>query len=145
MHRSLLALPSQRAYEDTREGAFMADTPTLSLDQLRGELATFLANPYPTYSEMRAQTPTVMEFVPGGIVPGLDEPIKAWALMKYEDVYNALRDHETFSSARNPFVEKGFFPQLVLIMDDPPRHTRLRRLVNKAFTLKRVEALEPWI
>ncbi len=61
----------------------MADTPTLSLDQLRGELATFLANPYPTYSEMRAQTPTVMEFVPGGIVPGLDEPIKAWALMKY--------------------------------------------------------------
>lgn len=122
------------------------DTPTpLSLEQLRGELATFLMNPYPVYSEMRDQTPTVMEFVPGGIVPGLDEPIKAWALMRHEDVYNALRDHETFSSARNPFVEKGFFPQLVLIMDDPPRHTRFRRLVNKAFTLKRVEALEPWI
>jgi hypothetical protein len=30
-------------------------------------------------------------------------------------------------------------------MDDPPRHTRFRRLVNKAFTLKRIEALEPWI
>jgi len=123
----------------------MADTPTLSLEQLRGDLATFLANPYPTYSEMRDQSPVQMEFIPGGIVPGLDEPIKAWALMKYNDVYSALRDHDTFSSARNPFVEKGFFPQLVLIMDDPPRHTRFRRLVNKAFTLRRVESLEPWI
>jgi hypothetical protein len=122
-----------------------ASSTSLSLEQLRGDLATFLADPYPTYREMRDQSPTLMEFVPGGIVPGLDEPIKAWALMKYDDVYGALRDHDTFSSARNPFVEKGFFPQLVLIMDDPPRHTRFRRLVNKAFTLKRVETLEPWI
>src|SRR6266436_7790615 len=65
--------------------------------------------------------------------------------MNSEDVYNALRDHDTFSSARNPLVEKGIFPRLVLVADDPPRHTRFRRLVNKAFTLKRVEALEPWI
>jgi len=122
------------------------DTPApLSLEQLRGDLAAFLSNPYPTYQEMRGQSPVQMEFIPGGIVPGLDEPIKAWALMKYDDVYAALRDHDTFSSARNPFVEKGFFPQLVLIMDDPPRHTRFRRLVNKAFTLRRVESLEPWI
>ena len=122
------------------------DEPTpLSLDQLRGDLATFVINPYPTYQEMRAQSPVLMEFIPAGVVPGLDEPLKAWALMKYDDVFAALRDHDTFSSARNPFVEKGFFPQLVLIMDDPPRHTRFRRLVNKAFTLRRVEALEPWI
>jgi cytochrome P450 len=115
------------------------------MDELRSNLAAFLIDPYPTYRDMRDQTPSVMEFIPGGVVPGLDEPIKAWALMRHDDVYGALRDHETFISARNPFVEKGFFPQLVLIMDDPPRHTRFRRLVNKAFTLKRVEALEPWI
>lgn len=122
------------------------DTPApLSLEQLRDNLAAFLMDPYPTYREMRDQSPAQMEFIPGGIVPGLNEPIKAWTLMKYDDVYSALRDHDTFSSARNPFVEKGFFPQLVLIMDDPPRHTRFRRLVNKAFTLKRVETLEPWI
>jgi cytochrome P450 len=65
--------------------------------------------------------------------------------MKYADVYNALRDHESFSSARNSLVERGIFPRLVLITDDPPRHTRFRRLVNKAFTLKRSEPLEPWI
>ena len=33
----------------------------------------------------------------------------------------------------------------MLIQDDPPRHTRFRRLVNKAFTLRRIEALEPWM
>lgn len=122
------------------------DTPTpLSLEQLRGDLATFVANPYPSYQEFRDQSPMLMDVIPAGVVPGLDEPIKGWALMKYDDVFAVLRDHDTFSSARNPFVEKGFFPQLVLIMDDPPRHTRFRRLVNKAFTLRRVEALEPWI
>jgi hypothetical protein len=123
----------------------MEQTPPPSLEQLRGELAALVTNPYAIYREMRDQTPTKMVFVPAGVVPGLDEPIAAWALMRHHDVYNALRDHDTFSSARNPFVQKGFFPQLVLIMDDPPRHTRFRRLVNKAFTLKRVESLEPWI
>ncbi len=123
----------------------METTPTLTLDELRGQLAAFVADPYPTYQQMRDQTPMEMIFLPAGVVPGIDEPLRAWALMKYEDVYNALRDHDTFSSARNPLVEKGIFPRLVLIADDPPRHTRFRRLVNKAFTLKRVEALEPWI
>jgi hypothetical protein len=34
---------------------------------------------------------------------------------------------------------------LVLINDDPPRHTRFRRLVNKAFTPRRIAGCEPWI
>jgi cytochrome P450 len=119
--------------------------PSLTLEQMREQLATFITDPYPVYQQMRDQTPTELIFLPAGVVLGLDEPLKAWALMKYPDVYNALRDHESFSSARNPLVEKGIFPRLVLIADDPPRHTRFRRLVNKAFTLKRIEALEPWI
>lgn len=119
--------------------------PTTPPEQLRAELAAFLADPYPTYRQMRDQTPLEYVFLPPGIVPGIDEPMRAWALMKFHDVYNALRDHETFSSDRNPLVAKGVFPPLVLILDDPPRHTRFRRLVNKAFTLRRVEALQPWI
>jgi cytochrome P450 len=119
--------------------------PTLTPDQLRGELASFISDPYPTYRQLRDQTPMEYIFLPAGIVPGIDEPMRAWALMKHDDVYGALRDHDTFSSARNPLVAKGLFPQLVLILDDPPRHTRFRRLVNKAFTLKRIETLGPWI
>jgi cytochrome P450 len=63
--------------------------------------------------------------------------------MKFSHVYDALRDHEAFSSSRSAVV-KAFAP-LPMVFDDPPRHTRFRRLVNKAFTVKRVEALTPWI
>ncbi len=124
---------------------FIERLPTTPPDQLKEELAAFIANPYPTYHQLRDRTPTEFISLPAGMAPGLDEPLRSWALMRYNDVYGALRDHDTFSSARNPFVEKGIFPQLVLIMDDPPRHTRFRRLVNKAFTPKRIETLEPWI
>ena len=34
---------------------------------------------------------------------------------------------------------------MVLTSDDPPRHTRLRQSLNRAFTPRRVRALEPWI
>jgi cytochrome P450 len=82
--------------------------------------------------------------LPAGAFAGVTEPIRMWALMKHEDVYSALRDHETFVSGRSPLAGKAY-PKLVLIQDDPPRHTQLRRLVNKAFTPKRIEALVPWI
>lgn len=111
-------------------------------DQL--STAAVIADPYPAYQQFRDHTPLHYVDLPAGKVPGIDEPIRAWALMKYDDVYGALRDHDTFSSARNPLVGKAF-PPLVLILDDPPRHTRFRRLVNKTFTLKRIEALTPWI
>ena len=61
--------------------------------------------------------------------------------MKYDDVYGALRDHETFSSVRPPDGPISG-PAHVLIEDDPPRHTRFRRLVNKAFTVRRIEAAD---
>jgi len=103
-----------------------------------------ISNPYPVYRQLRERSPFYYVDLPAGSVPGIEEPLQSWALMKFADVYGALRDHETFSSANNPLVGKAF-PPLVLILDDPPRHTRFRRLVNKAFTLRRIEALTPWI
>jgi cytochrome P450 len=103
-----------------------------------------IANPYPVYSRLRDRSPFNYEDLPAGSIPGIDKPLRAWAFLKHADVYGALRDHQTFSSANNPLVGIAF-PPLVLILDDPPRHTRFRRLVNKAFTLKRIEALTPWI
>lgn len=102
-----------------------------------------IANPYPYYQELREHSPLNYVFLPEGAVAGIPEPIRAWALMKYQDVYSALRDHETFASHHS--LAGKVVPRLALIHDDPPRHTRFRRLVNKAFTLKRVEALTPWI
>jgi cytochrome P450 len=103
-----------------------------------------IADPYPAYRQLRDRSPFNYLDVPAGTVPGVDQPSRSWALMKYADVYSVLRDHERYSHKRNPRVVKAF-PPLVLIFDDPPRHTRLRRLVNKTFTLKRIEALTPWI
>lgn len=120
----------------------METTETLTPDQLSTAVVT--ANPYPAYRQFRDQTPLNYIDIPAGKVPGIEGPIRSWALMKYDDVYGALRDHDTFSSARNPLVGVAF-PPLVLILDDPPRHTRFRRLVNKTFTLKRIEELTPWI
>lgn len=102
-----------------------------------------IANPYPHYREWRALSPLNYRFLPAGAVMGFDEPIRAWALLRHHDVYQVLRDHETFSS-RHQLVGK-IGPPLALINDDPPRHARFRRLVNKTFTTKRIEALTPWI
>ena len=103
-----------------------------------------IADPYSAYHQLRDQSPFKYVDLPAGTVPGIEGPVRSWALMRYGDVYSALRDHESFSSANNPLAGK-VFPRLVLISDDPPRHTRFRRLVNKTFTLKRIEALTPWI
>lgn len=120
----------------------MSETAVFTSEQLW--MPGFIANPYPTYHHLRDQSPLNYMLLPAGAVSGINEPIRAWAFLKYEDVYNALRDHDTFVSGRNPLTGKAF-PKLVLLTDDPPRHTRLRRLVNKTFTLKRIEALTPWI
>jgi cytochrome P450 len=106
--------------------------------------ADVIADPYPAYRQLRERSPFNGLMLPGGLVPGIEGDMRTWALLKHHDVYGVLRDHETFSSAGNPLVGK-VFPPLVLIFDDPPRHTRFRRLVNKTFTLKRIEALTPWI
>lgn len=111
----------------------------------RNDLSTpkVIADPYPYYRELREQSPLNYVFLPAGAVAGIDDPIRAWGLMKYHDVYSALRDHDTFAS-RHSLAGK-IAPRLALIQDDPPRHTRFRRLVNKAFTLRRIETLRPWI
>jgi cytochrome P450 len=100
------------------------------------------ADPYPLYHVLRVQSPVRYIGIPASEAIG-NQPVWSWGFLKFEDVYAALRDHGTFSSD-NPHAGH-FGPKLVLIQDDPPRHTHFRRLVNRAFTLRRVQALEPWI
>src|SRR5262245_47775826 len=62
-----------------------------------------------------------------------------YALSRYDDVWWAVNDWESFSSV----VEEAnsLLPQMIYI--DPPRHTALRALVSRAFTPKRVAEVEP--
>ncbi len=119
----------------------MTATLALTADQL--STPEVIADPYPYFHVLRDQSPLNYRFLPAGAVWDFDEPIRAWALMRHDDVYNALRGHDTFSSRHGLVGKVG--PPFALINDDPPRHTRVRRLVNKTFTLKRIEALTPWM
>lgn len=71
-----------------------------------------------------------------------DEETRGWVVTRHDEVRAVLRDHETFSSAAMGFGEGNPLP---LLTDDPPRHTELRKLVNKAFTSAALKRLEPSI
>ena len=72
-----------------------------------------------------------------------------WAVTSYDDVVSVSRQPEVFSSARGITLED--LPVEILemiggfILMDPPRHDELRRVVSKAFTPRRVAALEEGI
>ena len=99
-------------------------------------------NPYPAYSAWRERSPMIAR-IPFVLPDGSELEAYGWLLLKHAQVYSVLRDHETFSSDF-PEVPNGP-PRLPLIQDDPPRHALLRRLINKAFTARRIAQVEPWI
>lgn len=104
-----------------------------------------IANPYPLYAELRATSPMPgYRDWPPGTVPGADEPVTAWALFRYDQVFAAVRDSATFSS-RDPIQEASSAPSLMLVNTDPPAHTAERKLVSQAFSPRRVRRLEQWL
>jgi cytochrome P450 len=73
------------------------------------------------------------------------EKYDAWAMSRYEDVYRALRDHETFSSAPMPALEPQR-PDLELgnnsiLGSDPPRHTMLRNILSAELSPRALRGL----
>ncbi len=67
-----------------------------------------------------------------------------WALSRFEDVLNASLDHETFQSGRGTVLELiDKIPEPApMIFKDPPEHSRLRKLVSRAFSPRRMAELE---
>ena len=91
-------------------------------------------DPYPTYRYFRDDEPCHYN-------PERD----FYALFRFEDVWNATLDWESYSSSWGPMLEhRGEIPgELMSIIDmDPPRHTRLRNLVSRGFTPRRIAAME---
>jgi len=76
--------------------------------------------------------------LPANAHTGLREPIYSYAVLKHADLLTCVRDPASFSSNSATVMP---VPKLSMLHDDPPAHTHLRRLVNKAFTMQRVNAL----
>jgi cytochrome P450 len=88
-------------------------------------------DPYPTYRWLRDEAPVYH-----------NEALGFWALSQFEDVWDAHLDYETFISARGQTLEEAMTPLPLMISLDPPKHTRVRQLVSKAFTPRRISELE---
>lgn len=89
-------------------------------------------DPYPYYRRLRSEAPAY--FV---------ESHGFWVLSRRDDVFRALHDWETFSSADGIAIER--IPLQLMIGSDPPYHTRLRRIVQRQFTPRAAAAWEPRI
>ncbi len=98
-----------------------------------------LADPYPTYAELRA-TPGLVRWEERGL----------WLVSRHAEVDATLRDRRlgrvfTPREPRERFQPWNLLNELSMLELEPPDHTRLRRLVSSSFTPRRVEALRPAI
>ena len=103
--------------------------------------ARMLRNPYPAYARLRERSPVHRSRV-----------LNAWVFTRYADVEAILRDFRRFSNRPDSVSpdrrrRRSVPPRVdwTMLFLDPPDHTRLRSLVNQAFTPRVVDALEPHV
>ena len=102
----------------------------------------FLADPYPLYARLRAEDPVYWSVTHG-----------YWLVSRYADVHATARDPRFSSDGVDTLMNRlpaetsdEFAPLRAILVDrmlltDPPRHNRLRGLIHKAFTPRRVELM----
>ena len=115
-------------------------------------MAALIENPYPVYAMLRSTQPVFQVPIPVDVGAGV------WLLTRYAEVQQVLRDPAYTVDRRSADamqLNRDRLPAAILgegggllrsmLMMDPPDHTRVRSLVNKAFTPRRVAALRPRI
>ncbi len=96
-------------------------------------------DPYPTYARLREEAPVFH-----------NAERRFWALSRHADVLEAFRDSERFSSSHGVSLDPAAsgpnaYKTMSFLALDPPRHGRMRNLVSRGFTPRRVAELEPSI
>jgi cytochrome P450 family 142 subfamily A polypeptide 1 len=89
----------------------------------------YLRDPYDTYAWLRREAPLYW-----------DEANELWAITRHEDVAYVSSHPEIFCSSEG--YRPGVGPDPSLISADPPRHTHMRRMINRGFTPRMVANLE---
>src|SRR5215211_2118235 len=117
---------------DLRQAALRFDIKRLD--------APFLADPFPLYRALREHDP--IHRMPDG----------SYFLSRYDDCAAIYRDPETWSSDKKVDFKPNFGDSPLfehhttsLVFNDPPYHTRVRRLLAPAFTPRALRALQPRI
>ena len=135
-------MATERSGTEAGAGGFAVEGSTITEPEI-------LAKPNVYYQTLRMNDPV-----------HYDPKLGMYLVSRYEDLEKVLRDPITFSLElgyhkqwAGDFLEElkeilnrdggGYFPDA--IMCDPPRHARLRRLMDKAFTAHRIKSLEPEI
>jgi cytochrome P450 len=98
----------------------------------------FYANPYPTYRALREHEP--VKRLPNG----------SWFLTRYDDLVSAYKSTKVFSSDKKKEFSPKYGASLLyehhttsLVFNDPPAHTRVRRLIMGALSPRAIAAMEP--
>ena len=122
-----------------------------TLERLNPFSPEIIADPYPVYRHYRETDPVHWGMAAKPQLPG------AWYLFHHQDVMQVLEDrrfgregqkvHPDIETSPVPKAYKGFSSMVSnwMVFRDPPTHTRLRLLVNKAFSPKTLETLRPAI
>ena len=100
----------------------------------------FFEDPWEVYRWLRDEAPVYHH-----------EGLGFYAVSRYDDCVEVHRDHATYTSTRGVTLDQlrsAAFGQVVdkiasIIMMDPPEHERMRKLVSRAFTPRRIAAFEP--
>src|SRR5258706_1910575 len=115
---------------DARE---LADT--FDLEKLTPD---FYAHPYPTYRALREHEP--VKRLPNG----------SWFLTRYDDLVAAYKNTKVFSSDKKKEFAPKYGASLLyehhttsLVFNDPPAHTRVRRLIMGALSPRAIAGMEP--
>jgi cytochrome P450 len=112
-----------------------------SAEQLGGD---YFQDPHAHFARMREEGPVTSVVLPHGE--------RVWLVTRYADVRAALADSRLHKDWAGKLTAPDLVPDAVtgylsahLLNADPPDHTRLRKLVSKAFTARRVAGLRPRI
>lgn len=96
--------------------------------------------PHDRFRRLRDEAPVAFFPEPDG--PGF------WGVFRYGDVVEVSRHPQRFGSGPAVFIQDPEDPMVsseLLINQDPPRHTKMRKLVNRGFTPRQIAALEPHV
>ncbi|MEV7321950.1 cytochrome P450 [Streptomyces sp. NPDC093970] len=119
-----------------------ADETARAVDAASRGCPVYRSNPHPLYQHLRENAPVSRLTPPHGV--------DSFLITRFEDAKAALADpriskdmYAAIDAYRSIFGDSSIALDDNMLFADPPKHTRLRRIVSRAFVPRRIEALRP--